>query len=121
MVDLKLNKDGDLFLTSNGDISLTDSVLQAVRIRLRWLYDEWRLGPSYGFPYFEQLLVKNPNESKLKSVIRQTVMDVDGVKSVPEVKFNVDKKAREATVSLTFTTSEDTFREEMKLTWLNTA
>ena len=36
MKDLLLDKDGDLYLTPNGDVSLTDRVRQAILIRLRW-------------------------------------------------------------------------------------
>ena len=82
MIDLKLNATGDLDISAAGDISSTDSIIQAVRIRLLWFFGEWRLMPSLGFPYFENLLVKNPNESKLRHLIRETVMSVDGVTDV---------------------------------------
>ena len=39
MVDIKLNRDGDIDVSAVGDISLTESVRQAVLIRLRWIYD----------------------------------------------------------------------------------
>lgn len=93
MIDLKLDATGDLELSAAGDISATDSIVQAVRIRLLWFFGEWRLMPSLGFPYFENLLVKNPNESKLRHLIRETVMSVDGVTDVSEILFNIDKKA----------------------------
>ena len=52
MIDLKLDATGDLELSAAGDISATDSIVQAVRIRLLWFFGEWRLMPSLGFPYF---------------------------------------------------------------------
>ena len=103
MIDLKLDATGDLELSAAGDISATDSIVQAVRIRLLWFFGEWRLMPSLGFPYFENLLVKNPNESKLRHLIRETVMSVDGVTDVSEILFNIDKKSRRASVEITFT------------------
>ena len=36
MKDLRLNEDGDLHITDDGDIAFTDSVLQAIKIRLKW-------------------------------------------------------------------------------------
>ena len=114
MIDLKLDATGDLELSAAGDISATDSIVQAVRIRLLWFFGEWRLMPSLGFPYFENLLVKNPNESKLRHLIRETVMSVDGVTDVSEILFNIDKKSRRASVEITFNTDEDSFREEVK-------
>ena len=50
------------------------SFAQAVRILLLWFFEEWSLGPELGFPYFEYLFVKNPNEMKLRHLIRETVM-----------------------------------------------
>ena len=79
MVDIKLNRDGDIDVSAIGDISLTESVRQAVLIRLRWIYDEWRLGPELGFPWFEEVFVKNPNTVKIRSLIRDEIMQVEGV------------------------------------------
>ena len=38
MVDFKLDATGDLELTDSGDVALTESIVQAVRIRLRWFF-----------------------------------------------------------------------------------
>lgn len=67
MLDIRLNEDGDIAISKNGDISTTESVRQAVMIRLRWIYDEWRLGPELGFPWFEEVFIKNPNTIKIKN------------------------------------------------------
>lgn len=115
MIDLKLDSTGDLELTQLGDISATDSIVQAVRVRLLWFFGEWRLGPGMGFPYFEHLFVKSPNETKLRYLIRETVMDVEGVTDVTEITFTVDRKQRSAVIAITFTTDEDTFREEVEI------
>ena len=50
MIDLKLDSNGDLELSAAGDVIPTDSIAQAVRIRLLWFFEEWRLGPELGFP-----------------------------------------------------------------------
>lgn len=121
MIDLKLNAAGDLDISTAGDISSTDSIIQAVRIRLLWFFGEWRLMPSLGFPYFEYLLVKNPNESKLRYLIRETVMSVDGVKDVTNILFNIDKKSRSASIAVSFATDEDKFREEIRIPWQSMA
>ena len=46
MLDIQLDKNGDLAVSETGDIFMTQSVKQAVLIRLRWIYNEWRLGPE---------------------------------------------------------------------------
>lgn len=35
MKDLRLTEDGDLYITEDGDVQFTDSVLQAIKIRLK--------------------------------------------------------------------------------------
>ena len=78
MTDIRLGKDGDIVVSEIGDISLTESVRQAVLIRLRWIYQEWRLGPEMGFPWFEEVFIKNPNTVKIRSLIRDEIMQVEG-------------------------------------------
>ena len=117
MLDLKLSNDGDLALSENGDVTLTESICQTVKIRLLWFFQEWRLMPEMGFPYFEDVFVKNPNEVKIKYLIRNAVMEVEGVKDVPEIKFALDNRTRTADI---FCTDEDTFTEEVSIWWKNT-
>ena len=42
MVDITLDRNGDIAVSENGDISLTESICQAVQIRLKWIKEEWR-------------------------------------------------------------------------------
>ena len=60
MLDILLDSGGDLKVSETGDISLTESVRQAIRIRLLWFLGEWRLGPLLGLDYWGTILVKNP-------------------------------------------------------------
>lgn len=66
MVDIRLDKNGDIDVSAVGDIFITESVRQAVLIRLRWFFGEWRLGPEMGFKWFEEVFVKNPNLVKIR-------------------------------------------------------
>ncbi|MCC8067325.1 MAG: hypothetical protein LIO94_09530 [Clostridiales bacterium] len=120
MFDLKLTKNGDLELTDTGDITTTESVCQAVRIRLLWFFDEWRLGPDMGFKYFEYVFVKNPSYSMIRHLIREAILDVDEVTSVGDIDISVNSKTREATIEVEFSTDEDTFREEVNIEWQTT-
>ena len=50
-MDILLSADGDLFLSEKGDISLTESVAQKIKIRLKWWLGEWRWDEEEGLPY----------------------------------------------------------------------
>lgn len=120
MLDFKLTEDGDLELTEEGDILTTESICQAVRVRLRWFLEEWRLGPKMGFPYFEEVFVKNPSEAKIRHLVRETVMSVDGVTDVESIEYSTDRKTRSSTIAVVFCTDEETFREEVNIRWQTT-
>ena len=115
MLDIRLNADGDLDVSAIGDIGLTESCRQAVLIRLRWIYEEWRLGPEYGFPWFEEVFIKNPNTVKIKQLIREEIMKVSGVTAAEVTRVEYDQRKREATFWYTVTVGEETYREEVTL------
>lgn len=98
MKDLRLNEDGDLHITEDADIVFTDSVLQAIKIRLKWFLGEWRINPSYGMPYFDEVFVKNPSTSLLEDRIRTEILSVEGVESVESISININKTTRVATI-----------------------
>lgn len=101
MIDIMIGQEGDILLTEQGDIYLTQSIKQNILIRLRWILNEWRLGPTMGFPWFEEMLVKNPNLMKIKGLLRNEIMQVDGVQSA--VIDKLDYSAQERTVSIKYT------------------
>lgn len=115
MFDIKLNTDGDLDVSDMGDISLTESIRQAVTIRLRWIHDEWRLGPDLGFNWFEDVFVKNPNIERIKMLIRNEIAQVEGVTNVSVTDAVYDKQKRTATFYFKYDVDEETFREEVTL------
>lgn len=115
MVDIKLNRDGDIDVSEIGDISLTESVRQAVLMRLRWIYGEWRLGPEMGFKWFEEVFVKNPNTGKIRQLIRDEIMQVDGVTGATVETAEYSAAARTTRIAYTVTVGEETYREEVTM------
>ena len=99
MLDILLTQDGDLQISENGDISLTESIIQAIRIRLLWFFQEWRFAPRYGVPYYEEILVKNPNLARIRRIIKNEILSVEGVNSVKHVTVDYDKPSRVARIS----------------------
>ena len=114
MYDLQLNTDGDLRIVDY-DVQVTDSVAQAINIRLRWFYNEWIFGPDYGVDYFGRIFVKNPNEDKIIGMIQRIILTVDEVRQVRDITVALNNATRHATISYTAITDEETLREEVEL------
>ena len=105
MLDILLTPDGDLNITDHGDILLTESVRQAIRIRLLWFFREWRFAPELGVPYFEDILIKNPNMNRIRRIIRNEVMSVDEVRDVRHLQIDLDPRSRRAVIRFEAVTS----------------
>lgn len=115
MFDLLLNSDGDLKIDSTGDIALTESVRQAIRVRLRWLAEEWRFNREVGIPYFTEILVKNPNEQRIMQLFRIAILGVDEVKSVKNMRMKLDRDRRKMNLTFTVITDKETFDQEVAI------
>lgn len=116
MKDILLDKNGDIFLNEESDIELTDSVLQAVRIRLKWFLGECPLYNSeVGTDYYGVILVKNPDKTLAMAELRSQIMLVDEVTDVLAVDISVDEKTRKGKISYKFKTDSGTYGDEVIL------
>jgi hypothetical protein len=116
ITDIAVDNGRDLLLTEKGDIIIEETnIKQAIMTRLLWISGEWRLGPSLGFPWFEDVFVKNPNTDRIRSDIREAVMDIDAVNdcTVELVKF--DRAQRNITFAYTAYTDEGVISEEVDM------
>ena len=87
----------DLMATDGGDILLIDNaerVAQQIQIKLKSFLGEWFLDTSYGVPYFEYILVKQPNMTHIRSILRQQISDVSDVSKVQELTLSLDRQNR---------------------------
>jgi len=100
MKDFLLDGDGDLVLR-NGDIVITDSVIQAIRIRLKWFANEWRINKDYGIPYYEEVFIKNPNKQLIEERIKEEILTVEEVQEVTSVNIDVNTVTRKAVITFT--------------------
>lgn len=116
MKDILLNENWDMDISAQtGDISLVESPMQEIRIRLLWFAKEWIFNRSLGFPYFEYVFTKNPDLTYIKALLKAEILSVERVLSVPELTIDVDRRTRKATVRFTVKTDEKTYREEVDL------
>ncbi|WP_066733528.1 hypothetical protein [Cupriavidus sp. D384] len=96
-LDLALDDGHDLDLSHNGDCWLVDGagrIGQQIRVTLRALLGEWFLDTTFGVPYFEAVLVKNPNRAALEAIFRARIADVPGVRTVRRIDFRIDRERR---------------------------
>lgn len=90
MSDIRLGSDGDIFLNVN-DLELTsgvDGIVQHLQQRLRMFLGEWFLDFRLGVPYFQQIMVKNPNPIVVDSVLKKEIVNTPGILQL--VSFDLD-------------------------------
>jgi len=114
MLDIYL-KNGDICPSETGDITLTESAIQAAKVRLQWFLNEWRLGPMLGLPYFEEVFVKSPNIQKIKKIITDKLLEIDNVDSVVSMDIAVDSKSRHGTINFVISANGEVIEEEVEL------
>lgn len=114
-MDILLDNYGDLYLNESADIVVENSVAQKIMIRLRWFLSEWRWDKDVGLPYFEELMIKNPNISYFEGLIRAEIFNVTEVTKVESVKISVVPETRKAIIKFVAYTDTETIREEVKI------
>lgn len=112
-MDVLLDNTGDLHISKKGDIELTNFVAQKIKIRLKWFEGEWRWRKEEGIPYFEHVLVKNPDTDYIESLIRAKIFEVEEVTEVKNVAVTFDRESRTATIRFTAITDLETIKEEV--------
>jgi hypothetical protein len=101
---------------ATGDIDLTaqklhlvdgdDAIVQHVALRLRMFRGEWFLDSTVGMPYYERVLVKNPDLVAVRSAFRQAIASTPGIASIDKFDLALDSTIRKLTVTFTATKQE---------------
>lgn len=97
MKDLAVNVDTGDILISAGDMQLVDNldaVEQRIRTRLRFLAGEWFLDTRVGVPYFDDILVKNPNFPDVENILKVEILETEGVEELLSFDSSFDNAAR---------------------------
>lgn len=107
--DLKIDPStGDLVI-ENGDLVFVEglsAIAQAVRSRLRLFRGEWFADLDAGVPWFQAILLKNPNLTEVRDTLRQTILGTVGIASI--VAFDLTLDAATRTATLVFSAIADT-------------
>lgn len=105
MSDLKLGVDGDLEI-KNSDLQLTtsdDAVRQHLQQRLRTFLGEWFLDLDVGVPYFQDILVKNPNINQIDGILKTKILTMPGVVELLSFTMDFDQSARSLSIEAEYT------------------
>lgn len=96
MLDIKLNEKWDLDYRDGGlfFVSGVDRVGQQVKQALLILLSEYFLDTRIGIPYREAVWVKNPQPTLLRTVFTETIVAVEGVKRVLDLRLTVGDESR---------------------------
>ena len=112
--DLALDSNGDLYFSPTGDVVVTDSLRQAIQIKLRWALGEWVYNTELGIPYFEKILVKKPNTQEIANIVRSALMEFSEVKSVESCDVHFDSNERKCTIKFTVKTDSEILESEVE-------
>lgn len=116
MGDISLDLDpssptyGDLLIV-DGDLVINSGIggiQQDILTRLRTYLGEWFLDNTIGMPYFQQILLKNPDQSKIDAAFINMIMGTPGVISLVSYSFATDFVLRTLTVSFVAQTTQGT-------------
>lgn len=103
MSDLALDDFHDLRISAF-DLVLLDgaeAVRQQLLIKLKLWRGEWFLDTEFGTPYLQSILGKQLTLSGALAALRQSILEVSGVRSIQELSYNYS--AQQRTLSVTFT------------------
>ena len=104
MRDIKIvNSDIDLGAYGIELVSGLDYIEQKLKIALRLFKGEWFLDISKGVTYYEDILVKNYDGSRIEAVLKTVILGVPGVLELLSFDMNYDN-TRKLTVSFSVST-----------------
>ena len=94
---------GDLEIV-NGDLVLNDgkkALMQLVKQTLEMFYGEWFLDNGAGIPYYQYILVKDPNIVTVSAILQNAILAIPGIVELTAFDFDYDGKARQLNVTFT--------------------
>ena len=108
-MDVKLDADDDLDVSTGDLVKLTgaEAIRQQLKIRLRLFLGEWFLDTRVGMPYYETVLVKNPNTQAVRALFQEAILGTPGVTETSDVALEYDGATRALAVTFRAVTVDD--------------
>jgi hypothetical protein len=82
-----------------------DRVAQQIKINLLSFLGEWFLDTTYGVPYLEDILIKNPRMAVAETIFRQHIASVPDVIRVDSLAVDWNRQKRTLVVEFSCTTN----------------
>ncbi|MCK5609852.1 hypothetical protein KAR91_48720 [Candidatus Pacearchaeota archaeon] len=89
-------RDFDLVMLEDG----IDRVVQDLKVRLWFFLGEWFLDISKGVPYFDDILVKNPDLNAIEAIFKEVIFNTADVLEI--LSFDMDYNSSARTLSVEF-------------------
>lgn len=92
-----------------------DRVAQQVKITLLAFLGEWFLDNTFGVPYLEEILVKNPRLSSVHSILRSKIVSVPNVVRIEYLSLDFDRMRRLLDVDFLIDTDLGPIKDSLSL------
>jgi hypothetical protein len=96
-------------------INGADKVAQQVKITLLAFLGEWFLDVTFGVPYLEDILVKNPHMASIETIFRAHILDVPHVTLITSFNMTWDRARRTLTVNFAANTDYGPIQDSVTL------
>lgn len=112
MPALKLDENNDLAIENNNLVLIdgSDLVKQLIIQRLKTFLGEWFLDKSVGIPYFQDILIKNPNANVVTTLIKNEILKAEGVIELDSFSTDFNDGARQLSISFSVRTEDGIIR-----------
>jgi hypothetical protein len=118
MIDIELDPTTNDLVLDSFDLSLIKDVRQVAQnlaIRLRFFLGEWYLDTTVGLPYYEYILVKNPNQIQVESFIKEEIAATQGIEQITAFSSSFDIVKRIYSVAFSVKTLNDNLQLELEI------
>ena len=96
-------------------INNADKIAQQIKMNLLSFLGEWFLDVTYGVPYLEEILVKNPRMASVETILRSHISSVPDVIRIDHLGLSWDRQKRYLFVEFACTTNLGPIKESVKL------
>jgi len=103
MIDLALDRGThDLYIPADDLVLVTglEQLQQNLTIRLRFFLREWFLDENAGVPYYDDILIKNPNVPDIENILKSYILDTPDV--IELLEFDTVFEPTQRTLEVSF-------------------